>query len=400
MHYYNTDKIISEAIRMRIDIAPDRLEWVKLCHALKRLGEDEETFVALSSIHGTKEQDSRAKWRQERTCNTIRTQDDARALIASLAKQYGVDVSQCVAHEGCRPAKPTAVASTSPEPLTPQSSPAEPIPNDVVGKFAKNVRETGLWIFLAKVFGEDEATQAMWLYQAGGAKMRDRNGCSVMTLPYINADGCCVDCKLWSVNPDNGKSKYTTAEGKEKRLYVGWAHDLLRMPKPELHEWCNFGDHLLKQRPSAPIGIVESEKTAIIASIVYKEILWVAVGSVTNFNPQRCQQYAGRKIVAYPDRDGVTKWRERAERLRLYGLDVRVADIFGPYLGERNDDLADLILRERAGMLRRADTAETTTAHVPEAVRVWNGMKEANPLLSEFERDFGLVAVAIQQQAC
>lgn len=62
---YNISAIINHAISGGYDIAPDRMEWVKLCHALKLMGYDETYFVALSQCHGTPESVARRKWREE-----------------------------------------------------------------------------------------------------------------------------------------------------------------------------------------------------------------------------------------------------------------------------------------------------------------------------------------------
>ncbi|MBK9632275.1 MAG: hypothetical protein IPO62_14640 [Saprospiraceae bacterium] len=50
-----------------------------------------------------------------------------------------------------------------------------------------------------------------------------------------------------------------------------------------------------------PIAIVESEKTAIIASVYLPQFIWVAVGSSTNLNAEKCCVLSGRTVILFPD---------------------------------------------------------------------------------------------------
>lgn len=99
---------------------------------------------------------------------------------------------------------------------------------------------------------------------------------------------------------------------------------------------CLFGQHLLADaHPDQPIAIVESEKSALIMSIVKPEFLWMACGSLNNFNEIFLKPLRGRLIIGFPDVDikrdkqtGVSipcaMWRKTAKQLRLRGWRIIV----------------------------------------------------------------------------
>jgi hypothetical protein len=60
------------------------------------------------------------------------------------------------------------------------------------------------------------------------------------------------------------------------------AYITLKQPEIALNQGL-FGEHLLRDRYK-PIALVESEKTAIIASVYLPQFIWVAVGGMQNLN--------------------------------------------------------------------------------------------------------------------
>ena len=101
---------------------------------------------------------------------------------------------------------------------------------------------------------------------------------------------------------------------------------------------CLFGQHLLADaHPEQPIAIVESEKSALVMSIVKPEFLWMACGSLNNFNEDFLKPLRRRLIMGFPDVDikrdklsGVSvscaMWRKTAKQLRLKGWRIVVDD--------------------------------------------------------------------------
>ena len=89
------------------------------------------------------------------------------------------------------------------------------------------------------------------------------------------------------------------------------------------------------------VNIVESEKSAIIASIVYPEYIWIASGSRGNITDERMRIVKGRAATFYPDNDAFDDWENRANR---YGCKIyQGVKEYCP--DDEKADIADLILK-------------------------------------------------------
>lgn len=394
-NYYDISAIISEALRTGTDIAPHRMEWVKLCHALKILGESETTFAALSRCHGTPDKESLAKWRTEKQYTRyLHTESEARAFIAAIAKANGLDTSRLTLQQDER---------QHPRPLKPQQIrilPVEPqkeiryINSRVVEKMRLNAKETALFFFISREWDTATAESVFNTYKIGGtdaAKLHDRQGFAVASLPYIDNLGNCVDCKLWSVDPTNGSSH----DQKGKRIFANWALAMVRQSDHRA-PWCNFGDHLTTARPNDTIAIVESEKSALIAAIALPQYVWVAVGSLNNLTPERCKQYQGRKVIICPDRDATKAWEEKAKALQGVGVEAQINYFVAKTEGEPKDDIADLLLRRRRGTLEVKKRQEKRPSVLDEAQKVWEQLKAASPCIETLEKSLNLQVIGIR----
>ena len=94
---------------------------------------------------------------------------------------------------------------------------------------------------------------------------------------------------------------------------------------------CLFGLHLLRDAsPDKPVAIVESEKSALVMSMTRPEYLWMACGSLNNFNERFLEPLRQRFVIGFPDLDskrdkatGVSMscalWQKTAKQLRLQG---------------------------------------------------------------------------------
>lgn len=129
-----------------------------------------------------------------------------------------------------------------------------------------------------------------------------------VTFWYIDIDKKIRSGKIMQYNPLNGKRI------KEPKALVTWVHKVLKINDFNL-QVCLFGEHLLSEFPDKTVAIVESEKTAIVASIKYPKLLWLACGSKSYLSFNRCLPLSGRKVLLYPDVGAEDDWQKKADEL-------------------------------------------------------------------------------------
>ncbi|MFN8353203.1 MAG: DUF6371 domain-containing protein [Spirosomataceae bacterium] len=162
--------------------------------------------------------------------------------------------------------------------------------------------------------------------------------------------------KIMLYHPNTGKRV------KEPYSHINWVHSVLEK-QGKLTDFrlkqCLFGEHQLVNEPkSKQIAIVESEKTAILASVFLPNFIWLAAGSLTNLTPERCEVLAGRNLMLYPDlgvadTTGQTpfdKWQEKGSLLRKkLACKVFVSEILEQEADEteraKGLDIADFFLQ-------------------------------------------------------
>lgn len=104
---------------------------------------------------------------------------------------------------------------------------------------------------------------------------------------------------------------------------VKWGHkDKSLQPyfTGERLEQVAFGEHLLRLRPSYPVAVVESEKTAVMMSSIFPQAVWLAVGGSQNLyrigsRLNSLKEMEGRKVIAYPDKGMSLPWQQTCDIL-------------------------------------------------------------------------------------
>jgi len=220
-------------------------------------------------------------------------------------------------------------------PVTPQK-PVSFIPVEVFNA-SLEAQETNHFVqFLTNLFGIDIASQLVKNYCIGTSK--HWNGATVFW--QIDTQGKIRTGKIMLYSPTTGKRT------KQPYDHIYWAHKALKQPEFELKQ-CLFGEHLLIDT-TKPVAIVESEKTAVIASIYLPQFIWVAVGSLTNLNADKCAILKGRNIILYPDLNGFEKWNSKAKELSHLAI-FEISDYLETIATEaerkQSLDLADYLIR-------------------------------------------------------
>jgi hypothetical protein len=225
-----------------------------------------------------------------------------------------------------------------PQPVTPEPKPVSFIPVEVFKASLNPIafKANHFVKYLINLFGVEVASELVSHYFIATSK--HWKGSTVFW--QIDLQGKIRSGKIMQYNPATGKRV------KNLELPVYWAHKALKQPEFKLKQ-CLFGEHLLIDK-AKPVAIVESEKAAIIASVYLPQFIWVAVGSLTNLNAEKCSVLNGRKVVLFPDLNGFEKWNTKAKELS-HIVNFTVSDLLErkATIAERQQglDLADYLIK-------------------------------------------------------
>jgi hypothetical protein len=156
---------------------------------------------------------------------------------------------------------------------------------------------------------------------------------------------------FWQIDTKNvirgGKvMQYNCATGKrvkEPFNHISWMHKQLNLNNFVLQQ-CLFGLHNINSIVKGDtICIVESEKTAIIMSIVKPNFLWLATGSKTGFKEKMLQPVKEFKVIAYPDKTEYEKWNETSLILNKQGYQIKCSNLLENIKAEDGGDLVDFL---------------------------------------------------------
>ena len=127
--------------------------------------------------------------------------------------------------------------------------------------------------------------------------------------------------------------------------HFNWVHTATNQINFNLKQ-CFFGAHLLND-PSKPIAIVESEKTAIISSAFFPDLIWLATGGISHLTIEKCKAITGRDVFLFPDIKGYEKWKAKANEYKKIA-NFQVSDLLELIAvdQERKDglDIADYLI--------------------------------------------------------
>ena len=150
-----------------------------------------------------------------------------------------------------------SVVHARPAPVDPSC-----IPDGIVRASMSRYNKNPLYRYLCGVFGAEETMRLFNRYRIGTSAKR--GGSTVFW--QTDETGKVRTGKIMLYDPATGRRV------KEPQAYVSWAHSELRLPDFNLRQ-CLFGQHLLPLYPSRTVFIVESEKSAVIASHYMPDVL-------------------------------------------------------------------------------------------------------------------------------
>lgn len=195
--------------------------------------------------------------------------------------------------------------------------------------------------FLCKHFPRENVKKAIENYALGATK----NGSVIFW--QIDIKGNVRTGKIMQYNPGTGKRI------KHKSGAINWVHNILKIKDPKYTNYnlnqCYFGEHLLKFYPNKPIAIVEAEKTAVIASMIYTNYNWLAAGNLNGLNTEKSKVLRDKHVILFPDAGCYEKWSRKAVQLKsVMKQQIKVSDLVEKHATnkqiEEGYDIVDYII--------------------------------------------------------
>lgn len=225
----------------------------------------------------------------------------------------------------------------------------------------KQIEKNNLFRFFCSKFGESRSREVFERYKVGTSKhWRNDKGLSAV-FPQIGTNGNLRQMKVIAYNPVTGKrlhkehpaEKLTTKgyfmdKNQDKVWFAG--KSLLGNYDANLVQ-CFFGEHLLEG--AKDVSIVESEKTAMIASLYLPDSVWLATGGKNGCrwtSSDVCKVLAGKSVFLYPDLKCLQEWTEKAEILKSHGIKVHISRFLEEHASDEDKaaglDIGDYLLKE------------------------------------------------------
>ena len=247
-------------------------------------------------------------------------------------------------------------------PNHPHTTPVEfdLIPKKLVEKSVSS--NSNFVLFLRQHFNEEQIKEAMNNYSLGATKYKE------VVFWQIDINGKVRTGKIMQYNPETGRRI------KHKSGAINWVHNKLKKSDPTFFDFklsqCYFGEHLLRLHPCKPVAIVEAEKTAIIASMLFDNYIWLAAGNLNGITAEKSTVLRERDIVLFPDAGCFEKWNKKKDEILneiFCQLDISnlVETHATPQQSHDGYDIADFILEQlskSAVVKPKTPTSTSTTA--------------------------------------
>ena len=207
----------------------------------------------------------------------------------------------------------------------------------------QSIENSSLFKFLAQRFSHPETLEVFTTYKVGIAGHWDNQDQRSTLFWQIDSQGRVRQCKCIRYDEATGKRK----KGDKDCFFLG----KLMNSEPGEFEQTFFGAHLLSRYPDKKVGIVESEKTALVLAIEHPQFLWLATGGAHGCKWTQEKVYGvleGRVVVFFPDLGMFDNWKNKAAQIHLEQKRMRVSDKMNLLATQEQTkaglDLADVIL--------------------------------------------------------
>ncbi|KOY52241.1 DUF6371 domain-containing protein [Polaribacter dokdonensis] len=209
---------------------------------------------------------------------------------------------------------------------------------NIVNNGINNIKQQNNFItYLLKHYDPTKVLQAINKFQLGTTNYW--NGATVFW--QIDSQNVIHGGKIMLYDRNTGK--------RVKKPYnrISWIHKQMKL-KDFVLQQCLFGlQNINNIEKGNTICLVESEKTAVIMSIVEPKVLWLATGSKSNFQKELLNPLKEYNVIAYPDKTEFDKWNKVSKQLNLEGFHIQCSTILETSNIEDGGDLVDLINSEQ-----------------------------------------------------
>lgn len=204
--------------------------------------------------------------------------------------------------------------------------------------------DSNLFAFVANLFGAPAAAEVWSAYRMGA-----HNG-AVVFWQFTEGDQC-RGGKLMKYDPSGHRLKgYGGAITWEYAVYE-WRGQFGNVGTDCRRIQCLFGQHLLKLHPQR-IGVVESEKTALLAECASGDpsLVWLAAGGSEGLTADKVATLrraaaAGARVTLYPDTDKAgEKWHDIASA-NHFAINTKLLELTTPSQQAQGYDLGDEIIK-------------------------------------------------------
>ncbi len=240
-------------------------------------------------------------------------------------KQYYIDNPHKRDFKGYSPMPMATIVQAQPM-VTAQPQPMGLIPIEYVNRSIG--KESDFVQFLENMFNNIPIDEVCNNYKLGAT--RNRN----VIFWQIDIHGNVRTGKIMRYDPTTGKRVHDESGA------IDWVHNKLKragtLPEDFNLRQCYFGEHLLSMYPYKTVAIAESEKTAVIASLLMPGYVWLAAGNLNGLTVEKSKVLRGRSVILFPDLGKKLPTRpipfelwkgKAAEIIRAYGCKVIVSDL-------------------------------------------------------------------------
>lgn len=208
------------------------------------------------------------------------------------------------------------------------------------------VHKNTLADFLYSTFPKEQVDEVLNRYRIGSTKERKVIYWQIDRYERVRTG------KIMNYGPDGHRIKSENAN------WVHCQNDTGLATKEQLAPQCLFGEHLIGEfianLPSdgdyLAMAVVESEKSAIILSILCPDIVWFATGGMDNFKTEMLEVVKPYNVIVYPDADALDIWSKKVDQFNHDGYHFCIPDWYRnmctPEARQRKWDLADMMLEK------------------------------------------------------